>query len=141
MNVVVLKGYAGNNPEVREFNKNKVARFRLATGRSTKNKEGQWVTETDWHTITAFSNVAETVSKFVAKGSEVLVRGNIRYSSYEKEGQTMYRTEIIAESVEICGRVGNSANNALADDAAPAPAPKAKKAPKPAEVVEQDLPF
>jgi single-strand DNA-binding protein len=78
--------------------------FRLATNESyvDKNKEPQ--ERTEWHTVVIWGPRAEGLSRVLSKGTGLLVEGTLRTSSYEKEGQKRYRTEIHAREVCFTGR-------------------------------------
>lgn len=104
MNQIILKGNTGQDPEVKVFDWGKVAKFSLATSEGYTNKQGEKVTETDWHNIVFRGKQAETIEKYVKKGDQLLITGKVKYRSYEdKEGRTVYITEIIGERFEFCG--------------------------------------
>lgn len=95
-NTVSLIGHLGMDPEVREFGENNsVARFRIATNESYKNKDGEWVENTTWHSIVAWGAKANLCKQLLKKGSRVVVRGKLVNDSYEtKEGEKRFRTEV-----------------------------------------------
>ena len=103
MNDVRLLGYAGRDPEMKEFKDGeRVARFTLATTRrwQTKADEAKEAKEakeaTQWHRVAAFGRAAEAAERFVRKGAALLIEGRIEYRSYEGEaGETRYVTEIV----------------------------------------------
>lgn len=105
INKVILVGNVGNDPEVRNFdNGGMVAKISLATSESYKNRNGEKITETEWHTITFFVKLAEIVEKYVKKGDKLYIEGSIRYRSYEnKEGKKVYFTEIKADKMQMLG--------------------------------------
>lgn len=104
MNKVFLYGRVGQDPKLRTFDSgNKVANFSLATNDGYYDKSGNWVDKTEWHNIVAGGRLADRVEQKVAKGSELLVEGKIATRSYEKDGQTIYITEIIALSIKVVG--------------------------------------
>ncbi len=97
-NRVHLIGNLGMDPEVVSFeNGRKLAKFSLATNESYRNGEGQKVSDTQWHNVVAWGNLAGIAEKYLKKGNEVAIEGKITYRSYEdKKGNTKYMTEIIA---------------------------------------------
>ncbi len=104
MNKVILHGNCGKDPEARKVNNNTVTKFSLATNKTYTNSEGEKVTETQWHNIVLWGKLAETASKYVRKGSSLIIEGEISYRSYEnKEGQTVYTTEIIGHNIHFTG--------------------------------------
>lgn len=104
MNRVILLGNTGRDPDVRDINDSKVAKFSFATNKVYKNKQGEKTTETQWHNIVMWGRLAETASKYIKKGISLIIEGEIAYRSYEnKEGQTVYITEIIASNLHFFG--------------------------------------
>ena len=67
--------------------------FTLAVNRV---KEGA-----DFITVLAWGNTAEVISKYCYKGFRLGVKGHIETGSYEREGRTIYTTQVVAESVEF----------------------------------------
>jgi len=104
MNKVILFGNVGKDPEVKHLESGRiVAKFSLATNKSY-NKDGEKVTETQWHNIAAWGKTAETIEKFVKKGNSIIVEGEIQYRQYEdKEGVTRYIIEIICDRFHFAG--------------------------------------
>jgi len=100
LNKVSLIGNLGKDPEIRTLEGSiKVAKFSLATSESFKDKNGVLQTETEWHTIVAWRNVADLAEKYLRKGSAIYLEGKLKTRSYEdKEGNKKYVTEVIAES-------------------------------------------
>ncbi len=96
-NKVQLIGNLGANPEVRTFGNGKsVARFSLATTDSYRDENGKKISETQWHTIVAWGNLAKIAEKYLTKGSEVAVEGRLTHRSYDdKDGNRKYVTEVI----------------------------------------------
>ncbi|HVN58028.1 MAG TPA: single-stranded DNA-binding protein [Bacteroidales bacterium] len=100
-NRVQLIGNLGQDPESKTLESGKkMARFTLATSDSFKNGEGQKVSETTWHNIIAWNNLADIAGKYLKKGGQVAIEGRIVYRSYEdKNGVTKYVTEIVANEL------------------------------------------
>ena len=100
-NRVQLIGNLGQDPDIKTLDSGKkVAHFTMATNESYKNGDGQKIEETTWHNIVAWNGLAETASKFLKKGQEVLVEGRIVYRTYEdKKGVTKNATDIVLNSL------------------------------------------
>lgn len=97
-NKVQLIGHIGIDPELKEINENaKVATFTMATSEKYKDKEE----ETQWHRIVVWNKLAEIIERYTRKGSLIFVEGRIKYRSYEKEGQKVYITEIVGDSIRL----------------------------------------
>lgn len=121
INKVILVGNLGKDPEVMTYeNGVKRAAFSLATTESYKDKEGNWVEQTEWHNIVLWRWLAE---KNLIKGDKIYLEGRIRNRSWEDEnGQKRYTTEIQGDKVLKLASAGSGQFNA--DQEAPA-APQA----------------
>jgi single-strand DNA-binding protein len=108
VNKVILIGNLGNDPEVRHLESGAaVAQFRLATNEFYKDKQGNRVERTEWHNIVAWRGLAEMVEKYVKKGQSIYVEGKIRTRQYQdKDQQTRYVTEIVADEITMLGGRG-----------------------------------
>jgi single-strand DNA-binding protein len=97
-NKVSLIGRLGVQPEVVNLDSGKkLARFTLATNENYKNKNGEWQSITQWHTINAWGKLAELVQKLLTKGQEIVVEGKLVNQSYEnKNGEKRYTTIVEA---------------------------------------------
>ena len=92
-NKVLLIGRLGQNPELKTFeNGNVMVKFSVATSSSYKDKEGKWITTTEWHECTAFGPTAERINKTLERGNQVHVEGKIQYRKYRKDGEETDRT-------------------------------------------------
>jgi len=100
MNRVTLFGRLGKDPELKQAGGTSILKFSLATSERKKQGE-QWIDHTEWHSVVVFGKRAEALSRLLAKGSRVLVEGKLRTSSWEKDGQKQYKTEVIADDVEL----------------------------------------
>src|SRR3984957_6841321 len=105
LNRVMLLGNLGADPELRVTpGGQSVLKLRLATTESYVDKSGTRQERTDWHSITVWGKRGEALSKFLAKGSSIFVEGRIQTSSYEKNGEKRYRTDIVANNIILAGR-------------------------------------
>lgn len=99
-NKVMLLGNLGADPELRYGQNGGMAlSFRMATNESWLDKDRQLQERTEWHNVVIFGGRAETLSRVLMKGTGVVVEGALRTSSYEKDGQKKYKTEVVARSV------------------------------------------
>jgi single-strand DNA-binding protein len=120
-NRVQLIGRLGMDPEVREFEKGKLARFSVATNDVYKNDKGEYVTSTEWHRVVAWNNMANIAEKILHKGSEAALEGRLINRSYEKEGVKQVYTEVQLTGIQVFGK--SERNN---EPTAPVGAEKAK---------------
>ena len=101
MNRITLLGRVGKDPEVKEVGQNKVCKFSLATSESYK-KDGEKVTETEWHNLVFWGKRCDVLKEWVHKGDQLLVQGKVKTRSYEdKEGVNHYITEVICDDFEF----------------------------------------
>ena len=108
LNKVLLIGNVGKDPEIKTFaSGNKVAQITLATSERYKDRNGEQKEDTEWHSVQAFGKLADVVERFVHKGSLLYLDGKIRTRSYEADGRTMYRTEILADHIQMLDRREN----------------------------------
>ena len=109
LNKVLLLGNLGADPELRVTpGGQSVLKLRLATTESYLDKSNTRQERTEWHQITVWGKRGEALSKILGKGSSIFVEGSIRTSSYEKDGEKRYRTEIIANNIILAGSRRNS---------------------------------
>ena len=105
-NNVQLVGRLGANPEVKILNNgSKLARFSIAINNSYTNKQGEKVTETTWHNVTAWGSQAAFAEKFLEKGAEVAIDGKLQNNNYtDKDGVKRYVTNIIVNEFTMLGK-------------------------------------
>lgn len=100
MNRVELVGRITRDPELRYTSSNIASvRFTLAVNRNFTNQNGE--READFINCVAWRNQAENIKKYVSKGSLVSVEGRIQTGSYEKDGQRIYTTDVVADNVQF----------------------------------------
>jgi len=114
MNLVILHGRLGQDPELR-FTQSGTAVLKMSVATDDDVKRGdKWEKETTWHRVVMFGKRAEGVSKHLSKGDSVLVHGRIKNGSYEdKEGIKRYTTDVIVDHFEFAGskRDGNRSSS------------------------------
>lgn len=103
LNKMQIIGNLGKDPEVNYTPSGMaVARFSVATTDTWTDKAtGQKNEKTEWHRIVAFNKLAENCGKYLTKGSPVYVEGKLQTSSYEKDGETRYSTDVIANAIQF----------------------------------------
>lgn len=107
VNKVILLGHAGKDPEVRYLdNGTAVASIAMATTeRGYTLQNGTVIPDrTEWHQIIAWKGLGEIAEKYIRKGSQIYVEGKLTTRSWEKDGITRYKTEIVAEKIELLGK-------------------------------------
>lgn len=107
VNRVTLIGNAGADPRVSETEKGTpVAHVSLATNR-VFTVDGEEEERTDWHRLTFWGRSADTVERYLRKGSRLYVDGRIEYGSYEKEGVTVPSVDIVVRDFVLLDRREN----------------------------------
>ena len=106
-NSVLLIGRLGQDPERTEFDGDKVkTALRLATNEVYRNAQGEKTETTQWHNVIAWGQLAEIMSKYLSKGSEVAIEGRLVYRQYEdKQGQNRVAAEIVTQEMLMLDRV------------------------------------
>ena len=109
VNKVILIGNLGKDPEVKYLDNGvAVANLSLATSENYKNKDGEKVTQTEWHDIVLWRGLAEVAEKYLNKGSSVYIEGKLRTNKWvDKDENTRYKTEVLADKLTMLGRSQN----------------------------------
>lgn len=85
-NSVDLMGFLGSDAENRKTRDGvPLTVLSLATKRSWKDSRGEWQSQTEWHRVTCFGQVAEFASS-LKKGAHIHVTGYLRSREIEKQG-------------------------------------------------------
>ena len=107
VNKAIILGHLGRDPELRYLQSGQpVCKLNIATSRRYTNKQNESVEETEWHRVSVWGKQAEHCNNFLTKGRQVYVEGRLRTSSYDKDGQKHYTTEIVADTVQFIGGRG-----------------------------------
>ena len=165
VNKVILIGRLGADPEVRRLESGAVvAKLRVATSESYRDKNDEWQERTEWHNIILWRYLAEKAERDFKKGKLVYIEGKLTHRKWQdQDGNEKYTTEVVGNNVRLlerrdsAGGGGYSGNfpseadeptvkNQSNAPANPTPAAPATSAPaaQPKEVtdaVEDDLPF
>lgn len=120
LNKVMIMGNLGRDPEMRYTPSGKpVTSFSVAVSRSYVKPEGERTEVTDWFNVVAWGRLAEICSQYLTKGSMVYVEGRLETRSWEGDnGQKHYRTEVVANDVNILDRKGPRGDDNSAMDSA-----------------------
>ncbi len=160
LNKVMLIGNVGADPEIRYLegsdsqSSTKVATIRLATSERYRDRNNELREITEWHSITAWRGNADLIEKYVRKGTQLYVEGRIRTRSWtDRDNNTRYTTEILADSIQLLGRRSDNPATATTTQQQPAAAsaqshpiprpaaPQPVAVPSPATDPDDDLPF
>jgi len=105
LNKVLLLGNLGADPELKVTQGGQaVLKLRLATTETYLDRNNTRQERTEWHRVTLWGKRGEALAKFLTKGERIFVEGRISTSSYEKDGEKRYSTEIVANNIILAGR-------------------------------------
>lgn len=148
INRVVISGNLTRDPDLRSTASGMpVLGFGVAVNDRRKNQQtGEWEDYPNFIDCTMFGARAQSVSRFLSKGSKVVIEGKLRWSQWERDGQKRSKIEVIVDEIEFMTSRNDGAPRAATPMAAPmAQAPMAA-APMAAPVVDasvydDDIPF
>ena len=105
LNKAILIGNLGADPELREMpDGTKMAKFSIATTETYKNREGEKVSNTEWHNIVLWRGLANVAEQYLRKGDSVLIEGKIKNRSWEDDnGVKKYATDIQGDNMTMLG--------------------------------------
>ena len=105
INKVILIGNLGQNPEVKHSASGQaICNLSIATNESWTDKNGQKQEKTEWHRVVVFGKLAEICGQYLQKGRQAYIEGKLQTRSWQdKDNQTRYTTEVVAQSVQFLG--------------------------------------
>lgn len=112
VNKAILIGYLGADPEVKYLDANRVVcNFSVATDDSYYDKDGNRISQTDWHRIEMWDGLAKVAEKYLKKGGLVYIEGKIKTRHWtDKEGIERYTTKIQASVLKMLGNQDTKVN-------------------------------
>jgi len=126
-NKAIIVGNLTRDPETRMLPSGQpVSSFSIATNRIWNDQGGNKQQATEYHNIVTFGKLADICSKYLNKGRLVLIEGRIQTRSWvdQQSGAKKYRTEIVAENMQMGPRFDSAAsggNSAPASNQSSAP--------------------
>ncbi len=146
LNKVLILGNLGADPELRvTAGGEAILKLRVATSESYLDKSNTRQERTEWHSVTMWGKRGEALSKFLKKGERIFVEGRLHTSSYEKDGEKRYRTEVVATNLILGGRGAQEQPHGGRGDDNPPPARRGGRAAAPAHddfgSHDEDVPF
>lgn len=119
MNKAILVGRLTKDPELKTTGSGvSVCSFTIAVNRRFKNAEGNY--DADFINCVAWRQQAEFLSRFFSKGRMVGVCGSIQTRNYERDGQRVYVTEVVADEISFVDSKSQTEGGAPAGGGAPA---------------------
>lgn len=120
--------------------------FGVAVNDRRKNQQtGEWEDYPNFIDCTMFGARAESLSRFLSKGTKVAIEGKLRWSQWEREGQKRSKIEVIVDELEfMSSRDGGGQSYGSQPSSggyAPAPAAAAPMPDASSSVYDEDIPF
>ncbi|MBU1997856.1 MAG: single-stranded DNA-binding protein, partial [Candidatus Omnitrophica bacterium] len=123
LNSVNIMGNLTRDPEMKYTSSGRaVCNLSIANNRIFS-KNGEKVTEVSFFDIEVWGVIAENCSKYLSKGSGIIVEGRLRQDRWEKDGKTQSRVRVAANNVHFLprkkdegGMMEPSNDSAVADD-------------------------
>jgi single-strand DNA-binding protein len=152
LNKVLLVGRLGRDPEIRYTKSGSaVASFSLATDERWKDKQGNRQEHTEWHSIVAWTKLADFTQNYLKKGMLIYVEGQLRTRDWTDTANVKhYRTEIRADNIQFMEPKGDGPRGGGGGGAKPTqdrgPSGPPDEGPEPpggggGEYLEDDIPF
>lgn len=125
LNKVFILGNLTRDPELRQTPSGQaVCSFGVATNRFFTDASGQKQKQAEFHNVVAWGRSAEIVSQYLRKGSSVLVEGRLQTRNWvDQQGVKHWRTEVIAERVQLGPRSGGGGGDTAEPEETPQKAP------------------
>ena len=97
-----------------------VASFSIASNTVRNTAQGQQK-KTDWYNVSAFGRQAETLAKYLTKGSQILVRGKLTFNPWlSRDGEARVNADVVLQDFEFAGTNQAKTVNETAEEAIPA---------------------
>ena len=129
VNKVILIGRLGKDPEITTFESgNRKMSVTLATTERYRDRDNNWVDQTEWHNLVAWGNLANDIAdkrRNYAKGDMMYVEGRLRTRQYtDAQGINRFVTEIQVDKIMqlVSGRQPMQSSNAPQEQVYQAPA-------------------
>jgi single-strand DNA-binding protein len=152
INQVVLVGRVTRDAELRyTASGTALCNFSVAINRRVK-KGDQWADEASFFDLSLWDKQAENLNKYLVKGTQVAVQGELRQDRWEKDGQKFSKVQVFVNNLQLLGSgrgkesgegrgsdFGNSAPARTYDKPRSEPAPAADDFDR--QAYEDDIPF
>jgi single-strand DNA-binding protein len=136
INKVLISGNLTRDPELRATASGMpVLGLGVAVNDRRKNQStGEWEDYPNFIDCTMFGTRAESVSRFLSKGSKITIEGKLRWSQWERDGQKRSKIEVIIDEIEFLSPRDGGAPAAQHREPEIPPAPEVT-------VYDEDIPF
>lgn len=109
VNLAIIVGNITRDPEMKVTpSGHNVCSFSVATNKTWYDKQNQKQERAEFHNVVAWGKAAENIAKYMRKGSQIYVEGELQTRSWDKDGVKHYRTEINARAIQFGAKRGGS---------------------------------
>lgn len=145
INSVAISGNLTRAPELKELGGTSCLSFCVAVNDRRKNQQtGEWEDVPNFVDCTLWGSRAESLGKWLHKGSKVSVSGRLRYSSWEKDGQKRSKLEVNVNELEFMAPKGDAATGENQHPVQPRIQPQQPQQPQrtaQSDIFSDDIPF
>ena len=108
INMVAISGNLGKDAELRRTQSGTtIVSFSVAVNEGRKNNQtGEWEEYTNWVSCSMFGTRAEKLAEYLKKGTKVSIKGKLRYSEWERDGQKRSKLGVIVDEIEFMSSKG-----------------------------------
>jgi single-strand DNA-binding protein len=111
INIVVIVGRIVRDAELKYSSSGTaICNFSIASNRSVKRGD-KWEDEASFLDLTLWSKQAEGLNKYLTKGQQVVVKGELKQERWSKDGQNHSKLSISVDSVQLIGSSKDSSSN------------------------------
>lgn len=111
LNSVNIMGNLTRDPELRYTQSGKAVCGLSIANNQVFSKNGERVTDVSYFDIDVWGVQAENCSKYLSKGSGIVVEGRLKQDRWEKDGKTQSRVKITANSIHFLPKRGQSSGD------------------------------
>ena len=138
INSVVLVGRLVRDAELKYTPAGQaVSKFHIAVNRRIKDGDN-WKDEANFFDVILWGRIAESISKYLEKGKQIAVSGELRQYRWNQDGQNRSKVEIVAEYVQL---LGNRSDNGSTSGSTSGQGKPAARQPDPDDGFTDDIPF
>mgnify|MGYP002728988418 FL=1 len=150
INRVIISGNLTRDPDLRSTASGMaVLSLGVAVNDRRRNQQtGEWEDYPNFVDCTMFGTRAESLARFLSKGTKVTIEGKLRWSQWERDGQKRSKLEVVVDDLEFMssrngGQQGGYNNSGYGSQsyAPAAPAPAAPVIETSSSVYDEDIPF
>lgn len=106
INRVIISGNLTRDPELRSTTSGtQVLTFGVAVNDRRRNQKGEWEDVPNFVDCIVFGARAQSLAKYLSKGSKLALEGKLRYGSWQaKDGSKRSRLEVVVDNLEFLSR-------------------------------------